>query len=231
MHPAVSEEELKNESMLWHPGIPAFWNQESDCLRVAVLSAMHFFDARCPMGLRDLRQFMHGDRKVEGTGILEAAFNLLRLGLGVRVFAATTERMPENHVAIADKYNMIVRHPLSHPEAYAHVQKFHAVIHTLDPAALYPKASSSSHAVVLTGIGDRHVMYHESMRPPGRRSVGSPNMVAPVSCMDRAREAHDHHSLVIYGPLRTRDDYRMKVSRAVAQMRAERLKREQPQAG
>jgi len=223
VHNVVKEAELKKIEMKAHPSIPPFYNQNEDCIRVAMLSAMHFFDGRCPMGLRDLRQYIHGNNKGMGTDVVRAAFTLLSLGLIVRVHASSTDRIPDESMALAEKFKLISKEPLSHAATGRYFHGFCAVIHALDPGHLYSNADSGSHAVIITGHADRHIMFHESMRPPGKRSLGKPNMLTRASLMDRAREAHDHHSLVIFGP-RNREEYRAKVSKAVAMMRQERMR-------
>ncbi len=204
-----------DEDVIINNRFPTFRNEMADCLRTGMLSALHYLDPECRMDMTGLRRIIC-DNKDTGTSIATAALIFSKLGLAVKAFASSFERIERGPCELAEDVGVIEQRVLTPKEIAATVHHGHIVICAIDPYAVYDHAFSCSHAVLVTGSGDKLLAIHDSMRPPEVPGYhGERNSIRLWEDIEKGRAAHDYHTLVVNGKVPDMDYHRRAIRDAL----------------
>jgi len=182
---------------LLYKNIPAFTSYRGDCIRTAMLSALHTLEPGNPVTLKHLRNMLHG---TPGTGINEACVLFNLIGLNTVAYASSFERVPPLPSFISrDMEQELYRKEQATLTAsdIKTLMRDHLVIPCVEVSQCYPGGMEVGHAFILTGFTQKHFVYHETIWPAANRPAATPNSVMELSRFERGHAAHDHHTLVI----------------------------------
>lgn len=189
-------------NIIIHDQIPPFRNTKGDCIRVAMLSYLHYMDPQCELDLDTFRTILCGPGKNDGTNIARAVVAMAAMGVPAMAYAENFDRIDRHDADLALEYNLLAQRVITPDDIQYSLINNKGVVCAVDPAGVYgwPPEGSSSHAVVMTGFGKGHYVFHENMRhPKNTRSTGKPHRVTPMKPFEKGRAMHDFHTLVM-GP-------------------------------